>query len=187
MRHSRSLLTLPLVALLLTEARSAHAAIAPLSDADLSKFVAVQRELVADPARAAVLCAMGDDSESEEEEAPDPEGARFGRQLDAHPVAGPLVREHGLSGQRFAQVSVQIVAQAMAVGIAEQLDEGAKSAGKPATNRADLLARSAEARLYVARQAELTELLVKVAALCGDGNDAGDQGDESEEPELPEE
>lgn len=174
--------SLAALVLLAAAALPARAAIAPLADADITKFVAVQRDLIADPTLAGALCELEFGSASDEE-VPDPEGALLGRRIDAHPVAGPLVRRHGLSGQRFAQVAVQIVAQAMAVGIAEQLDEGAKAAGKPATNRSDLLARSVEAQIYVARQAELTELLLKSAALCGDGRANDDESDAEEEPE----
>ena len=118
---------------------------------------------------AAEICSFDLTKDDGDEEAtddpPDPEGARIGRELDAHALFGPLIRRHGLTGQRYAQVTVQLAGGLLGLAIADSLDENEVQQGRPATNRAKLLADSPEARVAAAHQAEITAVFQQASAL----------------------
>jgi hypothetical protein len=156
--------------------RSPAPDVPPPSDHELAQFVAVEKELVADASRADELCSFK--TEESEEAKDDPLLAKAGQKLEASPLFGPVLRRQSISGQRFAQVSVQVAAGVLGLAMADSLDKSAKEQGKPATNRETLISRSPEAKAVAGRQAEISALLEKVAALCGDSDDAGETSDE---------
>ena len=153
--------------------------IPPPTDRELTQFLAVQKELAADPDRATELCSLQLEGESDENAPKDPDAAILGRKFDANPILGPLLRRQSISGQRFAQVSAQVVGAFLALGMADSLDQTAKEKGKPADNRAQVLAKSAEARAVAARQEEISTVLAQTAHLCdgeGESDDDADDG-----------
>lgn len=146
----------------------------PPTDAELVRFVAVEDGLAAgDPAAtcAAIDAAKGEEAESSS----DP--AVIGRRLEQSPLVGPVLRRQGMSGQRFAEISVHVASAAIGLSMADQLDATARRQGKPATNRETLLARSPAARAYAAREKEVLASLEKLKALCG-GDDGEDESAE---------
>lgn len=152
---------------------------APPSDAEIAKFVGIENGLVADSGRAAAICTdFAAAKPSDSERSSDP--AVVGRRLEASPIIGPLLRRNGISGQRFTEVSVHVVAALIGLAIADDADATARRQGKPAGNREGLLANSAAARVVAAHQKELTASLEKFRTLCDDES-SGDEGDESEE------
>lgn len=165
-------------ALLVGSALGASAAEpAPPSDAELTKFVAVQNAFAADAARAPELCdALRQDSDDDRERSL----AEIGRDIDAHAILGPLVRRHGLGGQRFIELSVQVGAGLIALSMADQADAALRAQKKAADTRARVLAESAEARAVAPRQAELVAALERYEKLCG-----GDDEEPAEEDEAP--
>ena len=163
-------------------AAAAAPAMAPPSDAELTRFVALENDIAADAGRAAQFCTLQAQAEHEADSQKTP--AEIGRRLDANPLFGPLLRRHGLSGQRYTEVTLQAFGGALGLGMADDLDSTARAKGLKADNREQLLARSAEARAVAPRLAELTAALDKVGKLC-----AGDEEDEdagAEEPESEE-
>lgn len=175
-RLSRFALLLALIATAgATPGRAAE--IPPLGEKDLATFLAVQKTLVADADRAAEFCSIDLSNSDDGDLPPDPEGARIGRELDAHPYFGPILRRHAISGQRFAQVAVQVAASALGLAMADSFDDSARTKGEPATNRASLLSKSPDTRLVAAHLAEITALLEAAGDLCGEVRDSGDRGD----------
>ncbi len=150
----------------------------PPSDAEVTKFIAIEKAIAADESRATAVCEEFDSAkDSDTGQSSDP--AVIGRRLEASPNVGPLLRRNGMSGQRFTEVSVHVAAAAIGLGMADDLDATARLQGKPATNRASLIAKSPAARVVAARYQELTDSMGKLQALCGGGS-GDDQGDEPE-------
>ena len=119
------------------------AEIPPPTESEIATFIKIQEELTADASRASDYCSVSFTSDEDDgETAADPDGAALGRQLDAHPYFGPVLRRNSISGKRFAQVAVQIAAGALGLAIADSMDEDAKQKGQPATHRETLLGRS---------------------------------------------
>jgi hypothetical protein len=153
------------------------AAPAPPSDAELTKFVALQRAFVDDATRAPELCeALRQDSDDDRERSL----AELGREVEAHAILGPLIRRHGLGGQRFLELSVQVGAGLIALAMADEADATLRAQKKAADSRARLLADSAEARAVAPRQAELVAVLERYEQICGDDEEP------AEEDEAPE-
>jgi hypothetical protein len=168
-------------ALLVGGALGAHAAEpAPPSDAELTKFVAVQNSFASDAARAPELCdALRQDSDDER----DRTLAEIGRAIDAHAVLGPLVRRHGLGGQRYIELSVQVGAGLIALSMADQADAALRAQKKAADSRSRLLAESAEARAVAPRQAELVAALERYEQVCGGDDEPAEEDEEAPEDE----
>jgi hypothetical protein len=156
----------------------------PPTDAELTKYVAVQDALAGDVARREAICAlMNDDSDSGNGR--DGDVAAAGRRLEANPIFGPLLRQKGLAGRRYAELTVQIAGVLIGAAIAEENDAAERAKGRPAKSRDTLLASSPAAPPILARQADLTRALEGVQAVCeGDSDDGYDgEGYENEPPE----
>jgi hypothetical protein len=158
-------------------AASPSDAIAPLADAEITRYVALQNDLLGDAGRAQQFCAMQAESAGDGNAEKTP--AAIGRKLEANPMFAGLMRRQGFSGQRYAEVSLQIFAGALGLGMADDFDKTARAQGKPATNRAELLQKSAEARAVAPRLAELSAVFDKVGKLCS----AGEEEEEEAQPE----
>lgn len=157
---------------------------APPSDAELTKYIAVQNALAGDVARRDQICAlMAEDAERDSGRGD--EVAAAARRVEANPIFGPLLRRQGLSGRRYVELSVQIAGVLIGAAIADEADAAERSKGRPATGRQTLLASSPDAPPILARQADLTKALEAVQALCEGSEDDGydDGGDGEDEGE----
>lgn len=152
----------------------------PPTDAELTKYVAVQDALAGDVARRDAICAlMADDSDAGSGR--DEDAAAAGRRLEANPIFGPLLRQKGLAGRRYVELTVQIAGVLIGAAIAEESDAAERAKGRPAKGRETLLASSPSAPPILARQADLTRALEAVQAVC-----EGDQDDGYADEEEPE-
>ena len=149
----------------------------PPTDAEIAKFVAVQNALVADPGRADEICALGK-GESGNDGSGDRSLAAAGRKIEANAITGPLVRRQGLTGQRYAQVTMHVAAGLLGLAIADDADRDEPKPNGVGPNRAALLRNSPAARVVAPRQAELTELFGRLEAFC-----ASDDAESEEEYE----
>ncbi len=155
--------------------------IPPLTERELATFLAVEEALIADASRATEFCSVDFSSGAADPAgATDSDGAQIGRQLDAHAYFGPILRRHSISGQRFAQITAQIVANALGLALVDSLDDSAREKQEPATNRATFLEKSADARIVSAHLEEINAALTQAGELCGGGRDEGDESDESD-------
>ena len=155
---------------------SAPADVAPPTEAETGRFVALESDLAADAGRASQYCALKAAGEKEDNSNKTP--AEIGRKLEANPMFNGLLRRHGFSGQRFTEVSLQLFGGMLGLAMADDLDKTARAQGKPATHRAVLLQKSAEARVAAPRQAELSAVLDRVGKLCA-SDDEEDEEDEN--------
>jgi hypothetical protein len=173
---ARRVVSLSAALLVGTALGASDAAPAPPSDAELTKFIAVQNGLTPDAARAGLCDAL----RQEEDDGRERSLAELGREVEAHAVLGPLVRRHGLGGQRFLELSVQVGAGLIALAMADEADATLRAQKKAAETRARVLAESAEARAVAPRQAELVAALERYEQVCG-----GDDEEPEEEDEAP--
>jgi hypothetical protein len=152
---------------------------APPTDSEITKLIAVFNGISGDAGRAEEMCAVFEADDGEEKNRTE-SLAQTGRRAEAHPILGPLLRRHGLSGERFVVVSAHVAGALFGLGFADELDAAAKERGEAGGNRAKLLAENAEVKLVAARQAEVTAALSKVQVVCGEDEE------EEEEEEVPE-
>ncbi len=150
----------------------------PPSDAELTAYIAVQDALVADSARRAEICELITAEAPDEGEVGD-ELAAAARRAESDPIFGPLLRRTGLSGRRYAELSVQVFGVLLGAAMADKADAADRAAGRPANSRQALLASSPEAPPILARQQDLTRSLSAVQAMCAEGED--DSGYDEEE------
>ena len=174
---ARRVVSLSAALLVGTALGASDAAPAPPSDAELTKFIAVQNGLTPDAARAGLCDAL---RQEEEDDGRERTLAEIGREVEAHAVLGPLVRRHGLGGQRFIELSVQVGAGLIGLAMADEADAALRAQKKVAGTRARVLAESAEARAVAPRQAELVAALERYEQICG-----GDDEEPTEEDEAP--
>jgi hypothetical protein len=177
MRPTPFRLAVPLISLALLSSSALRADDPPPpTDAELTKFIAIENDLFSNPGRAEEVCGEMD-AAKESDEKSDPDVAVVGRRLESSSVFGPVLRVHGLSGKRYFEVTVHVAGALIGLGIADELDATAHSQGKSATNRADAIAKSPVVALVASRQAELTQAMKKYDALCGDAEEGDDGGD----------
>jgi hypothetical protein len=178
MRIAPIRLAVPIVTVALLSATALRAEEPPPpTDAELTKFIAIENDLFSDPGRAEEVCGEIDSAKQGDEKS-DPDMAVVGRRLEASGVFGPVLRAHGMSGKRYFEVSVHVAGALIGLGIADELDTTARSQGKSATNRSAAIAKSPAVAVVAARQAELTEALKKYDKLCGDAEE-DEGGDDS--------
>jgi hypothetical protein len=180
----RRLAVAPFALLLSISARPAGAAAPPPpTDTELTKYVAVNDALAGDVARRDAICAMQE--ESWLGDGGGDELAVAARRAEAHPILGPLLRQKGLAGRRFVELSVQVASVMIGAAIADAADATERAAGRPAKSREALLASTPAAAPILARQADLTRALEAVQAVCERDADDGydDEGYDDEPPE----
>lgn len=154
----------------------------PPSDAELTKYIAVQNALAGDVARRDQICELlAGDASGSGASTDDP--AVAGRRLEANPIFGPLVRKHGLSGRRYVELSVQVAGVLIGAAMADESDAAARAKGRPAKGRETLLASSPDAPPILARQQDLTAALEAVQAICGESDDDGYDDESAAEDE----
>jgi hypothetical protein len=146
---------------------------APPNDAELSQYVAIQKALATDAARAEQICAMLEE-DSQRDSGRSDDLAAIGRKADTHPILGPLLRKQGMSGRRYVEVTVQIAGVLIGAAIADEADAAAGNT----SNRDALVAGTPGADRILRRRPELVAALEAVQAVC-----EGDDGDDGEEDE----
>jgi len=179
----RRLVAVAIVALAVVHASVAVAAGAeppPPTDPELSQFIAVTDGLAGDSARAAEFCVLLAEEKARENDR-DEDIETLGRRIEAHPVLGPHLREQGLSGRRYVELSVQVAGVLLGAAIADEADAAARAKGEAGGNRDVLLASSPAAAPILARQQDLTRALTGLEELCGDGEE-DDSEEYDEEP-----
>lgn len=175
-------LTVVLSAVILAlSARPVAADPPPPSDAELTKYIAVQDALVADAARRNAICALlAEDAEGDS--GPEDDLAEAARRVESNAILGPLLRHTGLTGRRYVELSLQVASVLIGAAIANEADAAERAAGRPQKSREALLASSPVAPPILARQQDLTRALSALAALCAESEDDSGISDE-EEPE----
>lgn len=149
------------------------------SDAEIAQFLAVESALVADPSRAGEVCELIQEHEEAEESTVD-SFAEVGPRLEANPIVGPLLRRHGIAGQRFAEVGIQVTAGLIGLAIADSTDQASGGQAGARPNRTALLRDSAVARVVAPHEAKIAEVLSKVDAFCPDNESDAESEDEAE-------
>jgi len=151
----------------------------PPTEAELMKYVAVQDALATDTARRQEICALFQEGWLDDGGGED-DLAAAGRRAEANPIFGPLLRRQGITGRRYAELSVEIFGVLLGAAIADEADADARRAGRPANNRETLRASSPSAPPILARQEDLTRALGAVRAMCEKDEEDEDHGDEGD-------
>lgn len=151
----------------------------PPTDAELTRYIAVQKALVGDVAHRAAICSRLTEDEERDTGRGD-ELAAAARRVEADPIFGPQLRQQSFSGRRYVELSVQVGTVLLGAAIADDADAAERAKGRPATSRQTLLASSPAAPPILARQQDLTTALTELQAVCESSDDDGydDEGDD---------